>query len=305
MTRPAGTPRKKPERRRATESRQTRNHGDIALLNLSPTAARNKAAVPPVVNAWPTPPESITRTTQSSSDPARSFYLGSTSYASVFAQEQSHPTAFHEQPPASTRASPAAIPAALAGTPQCRMGIGNLVISKFTSFSFIERCIVMYFKQFRATALIGPLIISALPQLREDLQHIASMGDSPYLFYAEITKNSCRPLKVPPDMLPSEFHTLFTGPNLRWETLGLVLTMAASCAQFNSPDDSLFLLENGDRVDKDDFIEDMIHTTNDCISLCQVHGAVNDIMVWLLYSNMLVQSNFYGDNCMCRYHRVK
>jgi hypothetical protein len=64
------------------------------------------------------------------------------------------------------------------------------------------------------------------------------------------------------------------------------------------PDDPLFTLENGERVNKDDFIMDMIHATNDCITLCQVHGAVNDIMVWLLYNNMLIQSNWYGDNCM-------
>lgn len=146
--------------------------------------------------------------------------------------------------------------------------------------------------------MIGPLITNALPQMRRDIECVASHSDNPYPLLAEITKNSSQPLKVPPTMLPSEFHTLFTGPSLRWEAIGLMMALAASSAQFSPPDDPLFTLDNGDRVNKDNFILDMIHATNDCITLCQAHGAVNDIMVWLLFNNMLVQCNWYGDNCV-------
>jgi hypothetical protein len=83
-------------------------------------------------------------------------------------------------------------------------------------------------------------------------------------------------MKVPPTMLPSEFHTLFTGKNLRWESLGLLLVIACSNAQYTSPADPIFTLDNGKQVDKDEFIEDIMHATNDCINVCQIHGAVND-----------------------------
>jgi hypothetical protein len=99
-------------------------------------------------------------------------------------------------------------------------------------------------------------------------------------------------------MRPSEFHTLFTGNNLRWETLGLIMTVAGFNAQFTSPNDPMFTLDDGTTLDRDTVIEDIIHATNDCIAICQAHGAVNDIMVWLIYNNMLVVSNFYGDNCL-------
>jgi hypothetical protein len=145
--------------------------------------------------------------------------------------------------------------------------------------------------------LEGVLVISALPQLRIDVERLLSAKDDPFPLYAEITRNSMQPLKVPPTMLASEFHTLFTGANLRWEIIGLVLILAGSNAQFTSPDDPIFTLGDGTKIDKDRFIEDMIHTSNDCINLCQVHGAASDITVWLIYLNMLVTSNFYGDNC--------
>ncbi|KAK7179710.1 hypothetical protein DPSP01_001340 [Paraphaeosphaeria sporulosa] len=302
MTRPPGVPRKKPEpRRRASNARQnaTRDHESQPSLSLSPTALRNEIGVPSIVNAWPTPPESATRTTQSSSD-TRSFYLGSTSYASVFAQEQPLSNALHEHPPASAQGTPTIMASGLEGTRHCRMSVGRDIISKCGQFAFLERLVRTYFRINQGSAMIGPLITNALPHMRRDIEYINSNSDNPYPLLAEITKNSTQPLKVPPTMLPSEFHTLFTGPNLRWEAIGLMMALAASCAQFSPPDDPLFTLENGDRVNKDDFILDMIHATNDCITLCQVHGAVNDIMVWLMYNNMLVQSNWYGDN----YHGV-
>ncbi|KAH8731519.1 hypothetical protein GQ44DRAFT_604373 [Phaeosphaeriaceae sp. PMI808] len=154
----------------------------------------------------------------------------------------------------------------------------------------------MYFIVSTASALIGPLILSMLPQLREDLQQLLAPENDAYQMYTDITKNTTKPFKVPSTMLPSEFHTLFTGSNLRWETLGLVLMVAASNAQFTSPTDPIFTLEDGRKLEKDEFIEDMIQAANDCITVCQVHGAVNDIMVWLVYTNMLVNSNFYGGN---------
>lgn len=295
-------PRKKPEpRRRTAEARQSASRGQGARpsLSLSPTAQRNDIGVPSsIVNAWPTPPESATRSTQGASDAARSFYLGSTSYASVFAQEQPLPDSLHEQPPPSTNGMPTIVASGLEGTRHCRMSVGKLVISKCTQFAFLERLVRAYFVINHASALIGPLVTSAIPQLRRDVGYILSQSDDNlHPLLAEITKNSAQSFKVPPTMLPSEFHTLFTGPNLRWEALGLIMALAASCAQFSAPDDPLFALENGERVNKDEFIEDMIHATNDCITLCQVHGAVNDVMVWLLYNNSLVQSNWYGDNC--------
>ena len=155
----------------------------------------------------------------------------------------------------------------------------------------------MFFAGQIASSFIGPLILSLLPQLREDIQQLTTPGNDIQHMYAELTKNTAKPLKVPSNMLPSEFHTLLTGQNLRWETLGLVLVIAASNAQFTSPSDPIFVLEDGRQIDKDEFCEDMLQAANDCITLCQVHGAVNDVMVWLVYGNMHVISCCYGDNC--------
>lgn len=249
---------------------------------------------------WPTPPDSVTRTTQSASESARSFYLGSTSYASVFAEENPIPDSLHEQPPKPMSATHSVYSTRMTGTRHCQMGIALAIVSKFSPFSLFDNLVRMYFEVNKASVFVGPLITSALPQLRIDLEKLSENENDTCSAYSDITSNTTRPLKVPPSMPASDFHTLFTGQNLRWETLGLMMSIAGSIAQFTPPDDPVFALANGERIDKDIFIEDLIHGCNDCISLCQVHGAVNDIMIWMMYSNMLVMSNFYGDN----YHGV-
>ena len=305
MTKPAGTPRKQSEsRRRAkprySETRESRGHENTPL-HPSPTTIHRNDIGPVNIpsshtgNGWPTPPESTARTTHSS-ESQRSFYLGSTSYASVFAEERPIPDSMHEQPPKSMSATPS-ITSRVTASRHCQMGIAVQIISKLVPFSLFEKLIRLYFEINRASFLVAPLVLSALPQLRIDLERLSQDGFDACAAYSDITRNTIRPLKVPPSLPASEFYTLWTGKNLRWESLGLIMCLAGSVSQFSPPDDPVFVLENGERINKDVFIEDMIHTCNDCISLCQIHGAVNDIFIWTLYCNTLVMSNFYGDNC--------
>jgi hypothetical protein len=154
----------------------------------------------------------------------------------------------------------------------------------------------MYFAMHKDPALVGPLFLSAIPQLRKDVEQLHAAGSQAYPLYAEITRNSARPMKIPSDMRPSEFHTLFTGKNLRWDTLGLILAIAGSNAQYTSPNDPLFTLEDGKQMNREEFIEDVMHATNTCINICETHGAVNELMTCLIYINMMVVSSFYGDN---------
>ncbi|KAF2134333.1 hypothetical protein P153DRAFT_331434 [Dothidotthia symphoricarpi CBS 119687] len=290
MTKPVGTPRKKPEpRRRRAEARfgevqAPRNHGVLSSLALSPPTLRNDTGTVPVSNSWSTPSATTTTQAETDSEPVRSFYLGSTSYASVFTEERPLPDAVHEQPRERINITPSSS-AQNMGTRHCQFGIGHSIVSQLAPFSFFEKSVHMYFSTRMASALVGPLILSALPQLRDDLELLKAAGSNPYPMYAEMIRNTIRPLRVPSTMLPSEFFTLFTGTNLRWESLGLVLAIAGYNAQFIPPNDSFFTLDDGTKIDRDVFIEDIIHTTNDCINLCQTHGAVNDIMVWLIYIN--------------------
>jgi hypothetical protein len=278
MTKPAGTPRKKPEpRRRKADARSAdlSGLGRLTPLTLSPPTLRNDVCPVPKNNAWPTPPESATRTSQTGPDQSRTFFLGSTSYAAVLTEEQPLPDTVHEQPSERPSVTPSSSIRNI-GNRHCQFALGHSIVSTLQPFSFFERSLNNYFDAHKANPLVGPLIMSALPQMRKDLEQLTAAGSDAYLLYAEITRNTARPMKVPSTMCASEFHTLFTGKNLRWEALGLILAIGGNSAQFTSPDDPVFTLDNGKPVDREELIEDIMHATNVCINICQTHGAVND-----------------------------
>jgi hypothetical protein len=297
MTKPAGTPRKRPEpRRRKGDVQSSRELGRLTSLTLSPPTLRNELDSVPVGNSWPTPPGSSSMSGQASVGPSRSFYLGSTSYASVFEEHRPLPQTLHEQPSERMSVTPSSVSSRNVGTRHCQMGVAHSIISRLSPFSFYEKSVKRYFKHRLSAPFVGPLIFSLMPQLRADLELLNAPDSNITQMYLDITKNTAKPLIVPSNMLPSEFHTLVTGSNLRWETLGLILSIAASNAQYSSPDDPVFILEDGSKLDKDEYTDDMIQASNDCITLCNAHGAVNDVMVWLLIGNEHVISNLYGDN---------
>jgi hypothetical protein len=274
MTKPAGTPRKKPEPRRrkaAARSADLSGQGRLTPLTLSPPTLRNDVCPVPANNAWPTPPESV----NTGPDQCRTFFLGSTSYAAVFTEEQLLPDTVHEQPSERLSVTPS-LSSRNTGHRHCQFDLGHSIVSALRPFSFFEQSCKMYFEAHKANTLIGPLIMSALPQMRKDLEQLDAAGNDAYSLYAEITRNTARPMKVPSTMCPSEFHTLFTGKNLRWEALGLILAIGGNSAQFTSPRDPVFTLEDGKPLDREEFIEDIMHATNVCINICQTHGAVND-----------------------------
>ncbi len=221
MTKPAGTPRKKPEaRRRKADARfigSSPSHDQTRLcqLNLSPPSLRNEVTIVPIGNSWPTSPDSsTTRTTQAGVDTVRGFYLGSTSYAAVFTEDRPLPAALLEQPSERLSITPSLSNGQI-GQRHCQHSVGRSIVSTLTPFSIYEKAVSLYFETKSAPALIGPLITSALPQIRKDLDRLNN-GHDASKFYADMTKNSASPLKVPSTMLPSQFHTLFTGENLRW-----------------------------------------------------------------------------------------
>jgi hypothetical protein len=149
MTKPAGTPRKKPEpRRRKLHARADtdllRSDGRLTSLTLSPPTLRNDTSPVPLNISWQASPESATKSAPTGPEQARNFFLGSTSYAAVFTEQHPLPETVHEQPSERLSVtSSTAIPTM--GHRRCQFAIGHTIVSALQPFSFIEKSLKMYF----------------------------------------------------------------------------------------------------------------------------------------------------------------
>ena len=103
-------------------------------------------------------------------------------------------------------------------------------------------------------------------------------------------------LDVRASITATNFHTLFTGQNLRLEIIGLVFTITG-LAFFCLPlHDVISLTNNRDTVSRRAFAYEMTDLSNECIALCEQGGSMNDLLVCLLYENLVLLSKQHGDS---------
>jgi hypothetical protein len=88
---------------------------------------------------------------------------------------------------------------------------------------------------------------------------------------------------------PKEWLDSFSGQNLRWEALGLLLKSCCYGA-LASPDSETFTGQDGRRVEKKQFMREMQESVSICVTLCSHTEFVNPVMVALFYNNCLLLS---------------
>jgi hypothetical protein len=105
-----------------------------------------------------------------------------------------------------------------------------------------------------------------------------------------LCQNATTPMEEPEDPEDAEeWIQSFSGPHLRWESLGLILACCCYGAM-SSGDDAVFMGTNGRQKAKKDFIRDTKEIISICVTLCSHTESVNPVIVALLYNNALLLS---------------
>jgi hypothetical protein len=104
-----------------------------------------------------------------------------------------------------------------------------------------------------------------------------------------LCQNARTNLQEPANDNPKEWLDSFSGQNLRWEALGLLLKSCCYGA-LASPDRDTFTGRDGRRVERKQFMREMQEYVSICVTLCSHTEFVNPVMVALFYNNCLLLS---------------
>ncbi|KAF1953467.1 hypothetical protein CC80DRAFT_149754 [Byssothecium circinans] len=85
-----------------------------------------------------------------------------------------------------------------------------------------------------------------------------------------------------------EFCTSVTGEYLRWETVGIVLTLVALLCGSLSDGDPIFCTHDAAPIDRAATLLKTHNASNICVEFCDDWGVLNDLSLWLLYENSVV-----------------
>jgi hypothetical protein len=226
---------------------------------------------------------------QSAPETAGSGYYGSTSYYSVFDRVDHVPTATTDSQPSGPAGDTFSAGIRDDDPNVSRsLQLGSWILQNLQHVSIIQSLVDMYIRtsQVSPTATLIPL------KAVETLQHLAS--EDVHALAQKTTRNTQKPLQVPPEMHASTFSTLFTGDNLRWEFLGLVFAWAGLSLSMS------LLNEKGsamkpDGISKTSFAQLLTTCSDACITLCRQNAHTNDILSWCLYENLILLTFQHGE----------
>lgn len=157
------------------------------------------------------------------------------------------------------------------------------LIGLLRPFSIFEVLVDHQLLRNQVFSIASSLVLGALPHVKSFIER-ENMSDN--ALAQKITENTLHPLVVPSSMTASEFHTLFTGQNLRWEFVGFLFACAGRSALVEPSKDGTFLDCSLEIVDRAAFVHQLMMASRTCVALCRQNGAVvNDILIWLLYEN--------------------
>ena len=218
-------------------------------------------------------------------------FLGSTSYAAAFSVDQNVNTSNGlDNVDATQLQSRAAVRAD-------HVEAVSKVLHCLCNFSLIERLIKRYYKGTQFAVIAGPIILNALVSINGTVRQ-RCRGDiiCDKALARMLLQNTARPLEVPASLPASDYHSLFTGPNLRLEIIGLIISLAGLASFFLSARDPIFMKDDGDVTDRREFTDQMTDASNTCSKLCEEVGSVNDLLLWLIHQDAVLLSMQRGDS---------
>lgn len=176
------------------------------------------------------------------------------------------------------------------------VGAAAKVLARFTQeMTFLEKLIPRYYETSQVATIAAPLILLALPAVTKRLREVWTADHERNLSAAKrILESTSIRLDILPATTARNFHTLFTGPLLRLEIIGVILSLAGLASLYLPAHDATLIMQNG--FNRREFALEMADLSDTCIGLCERSNAVNDLWSWLLYENLVLSTLQHGDS---------
>lgn len=169
---------------------------------------------------------------------------------------------------------------------------GITVLNLLVDFPAFTDSIHRYLELSYTCMVPDPFVRACVVSIQETIH--GSRGNRLRQLAVDLFINTSKPLDLFTPVPAKDYHTLFTGPNLRWEIIGFVLAMLGVSLKYDvnkrnePPPGSL-------PAQKPDFIHRIAEAVEYCTSVCCSYNCVSHQALWLLYGDVCLKNLVYGD----------
>lgn len=217
---------------------------------------------------------------------SRTGFLGATSYSAVYAENPNilqTPDVDEAPEPPYTSAE--------------KIQQGAHVLSMLKDLPVYQRFTQRWFEMCDGIIVIQPVFRIWIDELWNEFgQVLAEARADQLLELSELVwRNTRQPLKVHGNMTAREWAMLASGRNLRWEVVGVILSLVGLIAVNLSNWDSIFDSIRESYVDRATFAERMRKASEFCLCFCYESEVLNDIYVCFMFEDLVLVECLKGD----------
>ncbi|KAF2165409.1 hypothetical protein M409DRAFT_24259 [Zasmidium cellare ATCC 36951] len=217
---------------------------------------------------------------------SRTGFLGATSYSAVYTE---NPTIL-EAPDIENAPDLPAISSD-------RIQQGAEVLSMLRDIPVYRKFTQRWFDLCDGIVVIQPVFRIWIDELWDEFGQILSEGKADQLRSLSdlVWRNTRRPMKVHGNMTAREWAKAASGRNLRWEVVGLVLSLVGLVAVNLSNWDTIFDSIRERFVDRATFAERMRKASEFCLCFCYESEVLNDIYLCFMFEDLVLVESLKGE----------
>ncbi len=225
-------------------------------------------------------------------------FLGSTAFNAVFTENQQHipsddtaevansNTQLHEEITASRK-------------PYYRWGTVEalFVLEVLKDLPYLEKIVDRWPKFEASWCMLGPWLQDCQKSIRQDLFEKYDLTSSDVC--TQVTEllhaNTMVPLRLAKNVRFRDFTSYYTGTKLRWEAIGVFLTICGYSLMFLPCEDKELDFVGHSEQDKQRLLIRLLEAGDACVAFCNETVHDTDLSFWLMIENCTFASQVLGD----------
>ncbi|KAJ5643826.1 uncharacterized protein N7484_006333 [Penicillium longicatenatum] len=224
-------------------------------------------------------------------------YLGSTSFTAVLTEHR-------DEIPFEPEESSDSYPIVLVEPERAQSGADVLLF--LYSLSFRQKLVDKFYSR-SWNAVVPKIVLEAiLDSIKEIFDGFNPNDLMPQLqnLATQIFQNSSRAMKTYPSMTVKEYLASFTGRNLRWEAIANIFSVCGQQLVITPDNDPEVSQGHEDPQVKERLLEQVIGASNVCLSFCDQASSANELLAYLQYNDVMLQTQQYGDSSYQAWRRL-
>lgn len=217
-------------------------------------------------------------------------FLGPTSYSAVFTENPQSLSVITEpyEGEESQRLPP---------VPAEKIQQGAEVLAMLRDMPIYKRFTQRWFDMTDSIIVTRPVFQLWMDELWSEFGRLLQEGDADQLrsLSEMVWRNTRRPLKVHGQISAAEWARSASGRCLRWEVVGIILSMVGLIAVNLSNWDSIFDSIRENFIDRATFADRMRRASEFCLMFCYESEVLNDIYVCFMYEDLILVECIKGD----------